>query len=120
MSQPRITAIVDLAGMASGRRLLPEDICFVSNTYDCLLVGLLVLGFQMIHIFWKHIRWCISSVSYIDSAQINTTTTTTTIVLQLSGFCLKPKPVWNSWSKRQWVAVVSAGSYANLHLAPDR
>ena len=24
------------------------------------------------------------------------------------------------WSKRQWVAVVSAGSYASLHLAPDR
>jgi len=24
------------------------------------------------------------------------------------------------WSKRQWVAVASAGSYASLHLAPDR
>ena len=24
------------------------------------------------------------------------------------------------WSKRQWVAVVSAGQYASLHLAPDR
>ena len=24
------------------------------------------------------------------------------------------------WSKRQWVAVASAGPYANLHLAPDR
>ena len=24
------------------------------------------------------------------------------------------------WSKRQWVAVASAGQYASLHLAPDR
>jgi len=24
------------------------------------------------------------------------------------------------WSKRQWVAMVSAGPYASLHLAPDR
>jgi len=31
---------------------------------------------------------------------------------------------WNQsgfyWSKRQWVAVASAGLYASLHLAPDR
>jgi len=32
---------------------------------------------------------------------------------------VKPKPMWISWSKRQWVAVVSTGPYANLHLAPD-
>jgi len=25
-----------------------------------------------------------------------------------------------NWSKRQWVAVASAGPYASLHLAPDR
>jgi len=31
-----------------------------------------------------------------------------------------PKPIWISWSKRHWVAVVSARPYANLHLAPDR
>ena len=24
------------------------------------------------------------------------------------------------WSKRQWVAVASAGPYASLHLTPDR
>jgi len=29
----------------------------------------------------------------------------------------KPKPILISWSKRQWVAVVSAGPYANLHHA---
>ena len=29
----------------------------------------------------------------------------------------KVKPIW---SKRQWEAVVSAGPYASLHLAPDR
>jgi len=28
----------------------------------------------------------------------------------------KVKPIWIYWSKRQWVAVVSAGPYANLHL----
>jgi len=32
----------------------------------------------------------------------------------------KVKPIWIYWSKRQWVAVASAGPYANLHLAPDR
>jgi len=31
----------------------------------------------------------------------------------------KVKPIWIYWSKRQWVAVASAGPYANLHLAPD-
>jgi len=29
------------------------------------------------------------------------------------------KPVWIYWSKRQWVAVASAGLYASLHLIPD-
>jgi len=29
------------------------------------------------------------------------------------------KPIWIYWSKRQWVAVVSAGLYASLHLIPD-
>jgi len=28
------------------------------------------------------------------------------------------KPIWSSWNKRQWVAVASAGPYANLHLTP--
>jgi len=31
----------------------------------------------------------------------------------------KVKPIWIYWSKRQWVAVASAGPYANLHLYPD-
>jgi len=30
------------------------------------------------------------------------------------------KPIWIYWSKRQRVAVASAGRHANLHLAPDR
>ena len=32
----------------------------------------------------------------------------------------KVKPIWIYQSKRQWVAVASAGPYANLHLAPER
>jgi len=32
----------------------------------------------------------------------------------------KVKPIWIYWSKKQWVAVASAGPYASLHLAPDR
>jgi len=32
----------------------------------------------------------------------------------------KVKPIWIYCSKRQWVALASAGPYANLHLAPDR
>jgi len=30
----------------------------------------------------------------------------------------KVKPIWIYWSKRYWVAVASAGPYANLHLKP--
>jgi len=32
----------------------------------------------------------------------------------------KVKPIWIYWSKRQRVAVTSAGPYTNLHLATDR
>jgi len=32
----------------------------------------------------------------------------------------KVKPIWIYWSKRYWVAVASAGPYANLHLIPYR
>jgi len=32
----------------------------------------------------------------------------------------KVQPIWIYWSKRQWVAVASAGPYANLHLASNR
>ena len=32
----------------------------------------------------------------------------------------KVKPIWIYWSKRQSVAVASAGPYTNMHLAPDR
>jgi len=55
-----------------------------------------------------------------DNADDHTTTTT---ILWPSGFYLglpgwastrKVKPIWIYWSKRQWVAVVSAGSYAML------
>jgi len=31
----------------------------------------------------------------------------------------KVKPMWIYWSKRLWVAVASAGPYANLHLTQD-
>ena len=31
----------------------------------------------------------------------------------------KVKPIWIYWSKRQWVAVASAGPYTSLHLIPD-
>jgi len=57
------------------------------------------------------------------------TTTTTTTVLWPPGLgpglpgwagTRKVKPIWIYWSKRQWVAVASAGPYADLHLAPDR
>jgi len=32
----------------------------------------------------------------------------------------KVNPIWIYSSKRQWVAVASAGPYANLHLTPRR
>ena len=31
----------------------------------------------------------------------------------------KVKPIWIYWSKRQWVAVASAGPHASQYLAPD-
>ena len=55
-------------------------------------------------------------------------TTTTTTILRPPDFLRnfprwdstkKVKPIWIYWSKRQWVAVASAGPYANLQLAPD-
>jgi len=30
------------------------------------------------------------------------------------------KTIWIYWSNRHWVAVASAGPYANLHLASGR
>jgi len=33
---------------------------------------------------------------------------------------LVPEPIWIYWSKRQRLAVASAGPHANLHLVPDR
>jgi len=38
---------------------------------------------------------------------------------QQKGKSRKVKPIWIYWSKRQWVAVASAGPYASLHLDPD-
>jgi len=66
-------------------------------------------------------------ITTASTATDHWTTTTTTTLLRLSGFCpgptgwagtrkVKPKPIWISWSKRQWVAVASAGPYTNLHL----
>ena len=44
------------------------------------------------------------------------------LCLWLTGwaYARKVKPIWIYWSKRQWVAVASAGPYAYPHLAPDR
>jgi len=45
---------------------------------------------------------------------------TTQVSQYQTGKTRKVKPIWIYWSKRQWVAVVSAGPYANLHLIPFR
>ena len=44
---------------------------------------------------------------------------TTRVSWHQKGKTRKVKPIWIYWSKRQWVAVASAGPYANLHLDPD-
>jgi len=44
---------------------------------------------------------------------------TTRVSWHQKGKTRNVKPIWVYWSKRQWVAVVSAGPYANLHLDPD-
>jgi len=44
---------------------------------------------------------------------------TTRVCRHQKGKTRKVKPVWIYWSKREWVAVASAGPYANLHLDPD-
>jgi len=77
--------------------------------------------------WWQLCNCVIKTEQQKQNLQLKLTTSTTTTVLQLSGFCLgltrwasnrkiKPKPIWISWSKRQSVAVGSAGPYANLHL----
>ena len=55
---------------------------------------------------------------HLHIIQYNTTTTTTTVCPGLPGWAgtRKVKPIWIYWSKRWWVAVVSAGPYANLYL----
>jgi len=41
---------------------------------------------------------------------------TTRVSHHQKGKTRKVKPIWIYWSKRQWVAMASAGPYANLHL----
>jgi len=49
-----------------------------------------------------------------------TVSRTTLVNWYQKGKTRKVKPIWIYWSKRQWVAVASAGDvFANLHLAPD-
>jgi len=62
---------------------------------------------------------------HIDSGAMynsNNNAHLTALCLGLPGWAgtRKVKPIWFYWSKRQWVAVASAGPYASLHLAPDR
>jgi len=44
---------------------------------------------------------------------------TTWVSRHQKGKIRKVKPIWIYCSKRQWVAVASAGPYANPHLDPD-
>jgi len=41
---------------------------------------------------------------------------TTQVSQYQKGKTREEKPIWIYWSKREWVAVASAGPYANLHL----
>jgi len=45
---------------------------------------------------------------------------TTWVSRYQKGKTRKVTPIWIYWSMRQWVAVASAGLYANLYLAPER
>jgi len=45
---------------------------------------------------------------------------TTWVIRHQKSRTIMAKPIWIYWGKRQWVAVASAGPYANLHLASDR
>jgi len=46
--------------------------------------------------------WILSRITWVSQHQ--------------KGKTRKVKPIWIYWSKRQWMAVASAGPYANLHL----
>ena len=61
----------------------------------------------------------------MPAACVDNTHTYTHLFYGPLGFCpglprwagtRKVKPIWIHWSKRSWVAVASAGLYANLHL----
>jgi len=71
------------------------------------------LSFNIVFYFFK---FDISNSGYNNSTRLMALCS----VLPGSAGTRKEKPIWIYWSKRQWVAVVSAGPYANLHLAPDR
>jgi len=86
-----------------------------------------------IHDAWLYIRWdayeipawrpCDLMSNYFDHMLYFVTTFTHTFNGPFSGWAgtRKVKPMWILLqSKRQWVAVASAGPYASLHLVPDR
>ena len=61
-------------------------------------------------------------LSALAYTRTHTHTRLTALHLGLPGWAgtRKVKPIWIYWSKRQWVAVASAGLYASMHLAPGR
>jgi len=61
-----------------------------------------------------------NDISSFNNTTYHTDTRLMTLCPGLPGWAgtRKVKPIWIYWSKRQWVAVASAGPYANLHLAP--
>jgi len=83
-------------------------------TLCCLCTVIIVVIISLIVVKWNNIQQ--------SNNNVNNNT-------HLMGLCpgqarwagtRKVKPICIYWSKTQWVAVASAGSYANLHLAPNK
>ena len=86
--------------------------------YATILINLLTYLFT--HLLTYLLSCCFSPCPSWTGAtiKIHLTITTTTTLVQWPLF--QDNMCGFYWSKRLWVAVASAGTYANLHLAPDR
>jgi len=81
--------------------LLPADLAVM-----CHKVLIENLTIQLYYYYRFMALWILSRTARVSRYQ--------------KGKTMKVKSIWIYWSKRLWVAVASAGTYANLHFSPDR
>ena len=100
----------------------------ILQTIDMLSMQPLLLSHSSMLVNWSNNELsCFEFVAFIKVFSFKRSQTHTRLTVLFPGLpgwagTRKVKPIWTGfyWSKRQWVAVASAGPYASLHIAPDR